>query len=225
MSSYVSAQAIHDMYADKSFDHALQQSMVAEFSLAYDDIATALHNYTVLAIQSNSTTIKQRALDVALEYNDFQSALDIATHWVEQEPKDVPALFYLSHIALKTHEYELAATTLDKILNIDSTADLEQILAGIAPEQAQDREVLLNALRTSKERENPSILALIAGLEAQDGLYEQALNNINKALRQRSKSTSFILMKANLLMALRDDTETQKWFSQASRKNKTNIEK
>jgi tetratricopeptide (TPR) repeat protein len=134
------------MYADKGFDNALQQSMVAEFSLAYDDIATALHNYTVLAIRSNSTTIKQRALDVALEYNDFQSALDIATHWVEQEPKDVPALFYLSHIALKTHEYELAAKTLDKILNIDPTADLEQILAGIAPEQAQDREILLNAL-------------------------------------------------------------------------------
>ena len=224
MNAYVSAQAIHDMYADQSFEHALQQSMVAEFSLAYDDIATALHNYTVLAIRSNSTTIKQRALDVALEYNDLQAALNIATHWVEQEPTDVPALFYLSHIALKTHEYELAAKTLDKILNIDPTADLEQILAGIAPEQAQDREVLLNALRASKEKDNPSILALIAGLEAQDGLYEQALSNINRALRKRSKSTSFILMKANLLMALRDDTATQKWFAKASRKNRNNLD-
>ena len=224
MNAYVSAQAIHDMYADQSFEHALQQSMVAEFSLAYDDIATALHNYTVLAIRSNSTIIKQRALDIALEYNDLQAALDIATHWVEQEPKDVPALFYLSHIALKTHEYELAAKTLDKILNIDPTADLEQILAGIAPEQAQDREVLLNALRASKEKDNPSILALIAGLEAQDGLYEQALSNINRALRKRSKSTSFILMKANLLMALRDDTATQKWFAKASRKNRNNLD-
>ena len=224
MNAYVSAQAIHDMYADQSFEHALQQSMVAEFSLAYDDIATALHNYTVLAIRSNSTIIKQRALDVALEYNDLQAALDIATHWVEQEPKDVPALFYLSHIALKTHEYELAAKTLDKILNIDPTADLEQILAGIAPEQAQDREVLLNALRASKEKDNASILALIAGLEAQDGLYEQALGNINRALRKRSKSTSFILMKANLLMALRDDTATKKWFARASRKNKNNLD-
>ena len=224
MSSYVSAQAIHDMYADKSFENALQQSMIAEFSLAYDDIATALHNYTVLAIRSNSTTIKQRALDVALEYNDLQAALNIATHWVEQEPKDVPALFYLSHIALKTHEYELAAKTLDKILNIDPTSDLEQILAGIAPENAQDREILLNALRTSTEKDNPSILALIAGLEAQDGLYEQALKNINRALRKRSKSTSFILMKANLLMALQDDEATQKWFAKASRKNKENLD-
>ena len=224
MSSYVSAQAIHDMYADKSFENALQQSMIAEFSLAYDNIATALHNYTVLAIRSNSTTIKQRALDVALEYNDLQAALNIATHWVEQEPKDVPALFYLSHIALKTHEYELAAKTLDKILNIDPTSNLEQILAGIAPENAQDREILLNALRASTEKDNPSILALIAGLEAQDGLYEQALKNINRALRKRSKSTSFILMKANLLMALQDDEATQKWFAKASRKNKENLD-
>ena len=224
MSSYVSAQAIHDMYADQGFEHALQQSMVAEFSLAYDDIATALHDYTVLAIRNNSTTIKQRALDIALEYNDLQAALDISTHWVKQEPTDVPALFYLSHIALKTHEYELAAKTLDKILNIDPTADLEQILAGIAPEQAQDREILLNALRMSNEKNNPSILALIAGLEAQDGLYEQALNNINKALRKRSKSTSFILMKANLLIALHNDQEIQKWFSKASRKNKNNLD-
>lgn len=224
MSSYVSAQAIHDMYADQSFEHALQQSMIAEFSLAYDDIATALHNYTVLAIRSHSTIIKQRALDVALEYNDLQAALDIATHWVEQEPKDVPALFYLSHIALKTHEYELAAKTLDKILNIDPTADLDKILAGIAPESAPDREILLSALRASKEKENPSILALIANLEIQDGLYEQALRNINRALRKRSKSTSFILMKANLLIALHDDTATQKWFAQASRKNRDNLD-
>jgi len=224
MSSYASAQAIHEMYADRSFENALQQSMVAEFSLAYDDIATALHNYTVLAIRSNSTTIKQRALDVALEYNDLQAALDIATHWVEQEPTDVPALFYLSHIALKTHEYELAATTLDKILNIDPTADLEEILAGIAPEQPQDRDILLNALRASKEKNNPSILALIAGLEAQNGLYEQALNNINRALRKRTKSTSFILMKANLLIALQDDEATKDWFAKASRRNKDNLD-
>ena len=224
MSSFVSAQVIHDMYAEQSFEHALQQSMVAEFALAYDDVATTLHNYTVLAIRSNSTLVKQRALDIALENNDLQAALDIATHWVAQEPQDVPALFYLSHIALKTHEYELAAKTLDKILTIDPTADLEQILAGIAPELAQDREVLLSALRTSQEKNNPSILALIAGLEAQDGLYEQALGNINHALRKRPKSTSFILMKANLLMALRDDAATQAWFAQASRKNKNNVD-
>lgn len=76
---------------------------------------------------------------------------------------------------------------LDKILKIDPTADLEQILASIAPENAQDREVLLTALRSSAEKDNPSILALIANLEAQNGQLEPALSTINRALRRRLK--------------------------------------
>ena len=48
-------------------------------------------------------------------------------------------------------------------------------MASIAPENAQDREVLLTALRSSAEKDNPSILALIANLEAQNGQLEPAL--------------------------------------------------
>ncbi len=104
------------------------------------------------------------------------------------------------------------------------TADLEQILASIAPENAQDREVLLTALRSSSEKDNPSILALIANLEAQNGQLESALANINKALRRRPKVTSFILMKANLLIALSDQEGALKWYSKSSRKYKKNLD-
>ncbi len=217
-------RASGDIYHENSNYNALKQSMIAEFALAYGDIPTALHNYTVLAIKSNSTTIKQRALNVALEQNDLKAALDIATHWVVQEPQDVPALFYLAHISLKVHEYELAADTLNKILNIDPNADLEQILAGIAPELPEDREILLNALRSSKEKNNPSILVLIAGLEAQNGQLEQALVTINQALRKRPKVTGFILMKANLLMAQNDQLAAQQWLEKSSRKQKYNLD-
>lgn len=198
--------------------------MVAEFSLANGDIATALHNYTVLAIQSDSTSIKQHALNIAIEQNDLQAALDIARHWVVQEPKDVPAKFYLAHIALKSHEYELAAETLDSILNIDSNADLEKILAGISPDSAQDREMLLNTLKATKKNTNPSILILIAGLQAQNNQLEQALENVNKALKKRPKVTGFILLKANLLMALGNEQDTLDWFEQSSKKNNNNLE-
>ncbi len=217
-------RASGDIYHENPNYNALKQSIIAEFALAYGDIPTALHNYTVLAIKSNSTTIKQRALNVALEQNDLKAALDIATHWVVQEPQDVPALFYLAHISLKAHEYELAADTLNKILNIDPNADLEQILAGIAPELPEDREILLNALRSSKEKNNPSILVLIAGLEAQNGQLEQALVTINQALRKRPKVTGFILMKANLLMAQNDQLAAQQWLEKSSRKQKYNLD-
>lgn len=224
MASTAHGQAVDEFHPAALNSDALKQSMIAEFALAYDDIPTAIHNYTVLAIKSNSTTIKQRALDIALEYNDLKAALDIATHWVVQEPEDVPALFYLAHIALRAHEYKLAANTLDKILTIDPNADLEQILAGIAPESKEDRENLLATLKTSKEKENPSILVMIAGFEAQNGLLEDALNNTNKALKKRPKVTGFILMKANLLTSLGEIEETQKWLAKSSRRHRDNLD-
>ena len=224
MASTAHGQAVDEFHPAALNTDALKQSMIAEFALAYDDIPTAIHNYTVLAIKSNSTTIKQRALDIALEYNDLKAALDIATHWVVQEPEDVPALFYLAHIALRAHEYKLAANTLDKILTIDPNADLEQILAGIAPESKEDRENLLATLKTSKEKENPSILVMIAGFEAQNGLLEDALNNTNKALKKRPKVTGFILMKANLLTSLGEIEETQKWLAKSSRRHRDNLD-
>ena len=203
---------------------AIQQALIAEFSLAANDIPTALHNYTVLAIKTPSPSIKQRALNVAIEQNDLHSALDISTHWVDQEPKDVPALFYLAHIALRSHEYQLVATTLNKILSLDSNADLERILVGIAPESTQDRNDLIHALQTSNEQKNPSILAIIAALQAQNQQFDQALENINRALKHRSKTTGYILMKANILQALNDQEATLKWFKKSSRKNKKNLD-
>ncbi|MEK7738563.1 MAG: hypothetical protein AAB326_00815, partial [Pseudomonadota bacterium] len=224
MASSAHIRASGEFYHAKYNTNALKQSIIAEFSLAYNDTATALHNYTVLAIRSNSTTIKQRALNVAIEQNDLKAALDIATHWVVQEPEDVPAKFYLAHIALKSHEYELAAETLDSILNIDPNADLEKILEGIAPESEVDRQNLLSTLRASKEKNNPSVLILIAGLEAQNDEIEQALKTVNKALKKRSKVTGFILMKANLLEALGDQEATLNWYDRSSRKNKYNYD-
>jgi tetratricopeptide (TPR) repeat protein len=224
MASSAHIRASGEIYHVNSNYNAIKQSMIAEFALTYHDVPTALHNYTVLAIKSSSTTVKQRALNIALEQNDLKAALDIATHWVVQEPTDVPALFYLSHIALKSHEYELASETLDKILNIDPNADLEKILVGIAPEQPEDREVLLDALSKSKERDNPSVLILISGLEAQNGQLEQALVTVNRALKKRPKVTGFILMKANLLSALGDEEATLKWYDKSSRKHKSNLE-
>ena len=224
MASGTHVRASEVVYHANSNNNAIKQSMIAEFALAYHDIPTALHNYTVLAIRSNSTLVKQRALNIALEQDDLKAALDIATHWVVQEPEDVPALFYLSHIALKAHEYELAAETLDKILMIDPNADLEQILAGISPESQTDREVLLKTLSASKEKDNPSVLVLIAGLEAQNGQFDHALSTINRALRKRPKVTGFILMKANLLTVLGDEQETLKWYDKSSRKHRDNLE-
>ncbi len=225
MTSFAVAK-VSGIQPETRLDHttALKETLIAEFAVNRDDIPTAIHTYTVLAIRSDSPSVKQRALNIALQYNDLKAALSIAQHWVAQEPKDTPALFYLAHIALKAHEYPLAAITLNKILDLDDNADLEQILAGISPESAEDRSILLDALSKSKERGNPSILVLIAGLQAQSGQYQASLTTINRALEKRPKNTSYILMKANLLLALQDFNAVQTWYEQARKRNPDNLE-
>jgi tetratricopeptide (TPR) repeat protein len=224
MASSAHLRASGEFFHANPNHNAIKKSMIAEFALAARDIPTALNNYTALAITSHSTSVKQRALNIALEENDLNAALDIAAHWVLQEPKDVPALFYLAHIALKVHEYELAADTLNKILTIDPNAELDEILVGISPENPKDREILTQALKQSSAKDNPSILVLIAGLEAQNGYFTQALDTIDRALKKRNHVTGYILMKANLLMALEREDDTKKWFKTAIRQNKNNAE-
>lgn len=204
--------------------YPLQQSLIAEFAIQYDQPTRALENYSELAIHTDSTIAKQRALDIALEENNLHAALNIATHWVQQDPSDVPALFYLTHIALKSHKYELTAATLDKILNIDSDADLAEILAGISPDNEQDRHVLLDTLRKSRARQNPSIIVLIANLEAQNNDLTQALKDIQIALNKRPNVTSFILLKANLLELSGHIETTKAWYQKSSQTHHNNYE-
>src|SRR5690606_28598233 len=116
-------------------------------------------------------------------------------------PDDVPAMFYLTHISLKAGQYVLAAKTLDKILKIDPNANLEGMLSGIYPESTQARQDLLQALQHINKTQNPSVLLMIAGLEAQNKEFDRALEKVNLALRKRPKTPSFIIFKANLYFA------------------------
>ncbi len=51
MASVAHLRASEEIYHANSNYNAVKQTMVAEFALAYGDIPTALHNYTVLAIK------------------------------------------------------------------------------------------------------------------------------------------------------------------------------
>ncbi len=97
-------------------------------------------------------------------------------------------------------------------------------MAGISPESEEDRAYLIQALTASKEKTNPSILVLVAGLQAQNGAFADASDTINLALKKRPKVTGYILTKANLLMSLGDEEETLKWFEKSSRKHRNNME-
>lgn len=207
-----------------TFKDALFKSMVAEFNIYQGYVQTGIDEYLPLALETNSIESKRRALNLSLEHHDTDSAYAVASTWVKQEPHDVPALFYLAHTALKAHRYQTFVSTLDRILAIDENANLDQILTGILPEDNQDRELLLATLNSIQQKNNPSLLVLIATLEATNGDYKPSLYHINKALRKRPNTSSFILLKANLLLAMDRKNEALKWLKKVNNRYKTNVD-
>lgn len=189
-------------------------SMQAEFLLARQRQAEAVALYQKMAFATLTPSILERALTVSIDAQDDNTALAIARHWVENEPQDTPAQFYLAHLALKTQDYPLAAQILDKILSADADVALDQVLAGIYPENEQDRQQLLNALMHLDLHNNPSVLVLIAGLQTQNGQLDEALKRINRALKKRPDVTAFMTLKANILMAQNKNAELTQWLNQ-----------
>lgn len=203
-------------------DNHFSQTMLAEFLLGRNQPDSAVSIYKKLAFYTLSPNILERALTVAINNHDDQGAMDIARHWVEREPNDIPALFYLAHLSLKTHEYPLAAQTLDKILNYDADTDLDRVLAGIYPENQADRQELLTALMHLDSHKNPSLLVLMAGLQAQNGQYDEALKRVDRALKKRPDVTAFMTLKANILMAQNRHKELETWLDRQTRKEPKN---
>lgn len=193
---------------------------IAEFALSQGNINQTLNSYQYLVENYNLPNINERALNIALEFDDIDTALNISRLWVEHYPDDVPAMFYLAHLSLRAHQYGLAAKTLDRILQIDPNADLEGILEGIYPESTEARQALLQALNQINKKEHPSVLVMIAGLEAQSGQFESALKKVNLALRKRPNVPSFVILKANLYFAANQSDDAFKWLDHSSRYQK-----
>ena len=193
----------------------------AEFAISRQQPEYGLATYLNLIKQFASPVINERALNVALQQQDYDSALAITQRWNVAYPDDVPAMFYLAHLALRTHHYDLAADTLDRIIAIDSNADLEGILQGIYPESNIEREALQRALTHSRNLQHPSILVILAGLEAQQGHYRQALLKVNRALQRRPHTASFVILKANLYLASGRTAAALAWLEQSSSRQRT----
>lgn len=201
---------------------ALLDVFSAELALARGMTDKGVVLYRAQAIQSKDPVILERALTVALENNDINGGLAIAKHWVEVDPNYIPALFYMAHLSLKAHDYQLAAQTLDQILSYDPNAALERIIVGISPDNQNDRNALLSALQSLKEYNNPSLSALKAGLFVQAGKPDEALREVNNALRKKPDVTAFITLKANILISQNKVAEVQQLLSQEIKRQPRN---
>lgn len=183
-------------------DPSLYQLMLAEFAASRGNINKAISLYKQEALKKNSTTIFERALKLSLAHESVNQSLAFANQWSILHPEHVPAWFFVTHLALKAQNYQLATNMLSKILAYDPDADLSQILAGIFPTEKRDQTLLLIAIETLDTKNNPSLLVLHAGLLAQFNQLAAALQQVNKALDKKPNITAFITLKADILQKM-----------------------
>lgn len=192
-------------YKKTSLNEAsLYQLMDAEFALDRGDIKKALKIYKEQAFLNNATAVFERALALSLKHEEIQDSLSFVTSWQQKNPQHTPAVFYTAYLALKAHEYKVAGTTLNKILENDPQSDLSGLLEGIYPQNRDEQEVVLSTLQQLHIKHNPSLLVIQAGLLMQFGEYQLALKDINKALQQSPTSVPYITLKADILKQLKN---------------------
>lgn len=179
----------------------LYSLLQAEFAIDRGNPQQALNLYKEQAFTRDATAVFERALAMSLKYEEPEQSLAFASKWYQQNPDHVPAWFYVAHLALQAHDYDLAGETLQRILQYDPQADLSQILQDIFPEAENDQQSLLITLQQLNNTENANLSILQAGLLLKNEP-EIALVHANRALKSDPDNITYIVLKADILKQL-----------------------
>ena len=201
---------------------SLLNVMQAEFLINRGEIDAGLQLYKQEAFKNEATTVFERALELSLLYEMPKESLAFAVKWQQQNTEHVPALFYVAHLALKAHDYNLSGKVLSEILEYDTQADLSEILIGIYPTNESDQRLLLETLLRLPKHDNPSLLVMQAGLMSQLGQADIALLSVNRALKFKPDNAPFIVLKADILKQLQPDRQVLKFISAERKRLKSN---
>ena len=191
----------------------------AEFAADRDDTERAVTIYKQQSFKQDATAVFERALSLSLRHENVEDSLQFAKKWQGQNPDHVPAWFYVAHLALRAHDYELAGETLNRILSYDPRADLSEILIGIYPNSDEDKRELLAALQPIDSEQNASLSVLKAGLLYQFNEPEIAIVHINRALERQPDYVPFITLKADILRKTEPAEVVINYVSQARLRN------
>ena len=97
-------QSIGQPSAVVSTQPSLYAILMAEFAADRGRIDQALATYKQQSFLADAAPVFERALGLSLQNEPPQLSLAFANAWQQQNPDHVPAIFYVTHLALKAHE-------------------------------------------------------------------------------------------------------------------------
>lgn len=188
----------------------------AEFALHRNDPMTALQLYKQEAHKQNATAVFERALGLSMQLEDASESLSFAKAWQDENQDHIPVWFFVTHLALKSGDYETAAANINMILEYDPNMDLRQAFEGILPTDPVAQNELAHALEAVGNDNNPSLSALRATLLSQLGEHKTALLWANQAVSAQPKNLAFLTLKADMLKEAGNHKKLLAFLSQAA---------
>lgn len=194
----------------------LEALLLSEFAGHRQRADVALAGYLQQAQTTRDPGVVARATTIAHFLNQPQ-VLELSRLWTEVEPDSSEAWYLLALGSLKQQKYDKLIPALDRLLDLQPDADLEQMFLSAIPTTAAGQEALLDALGAveQKHADSPHILFARALVQTQSGQTETALTTVRKARALKPRSTQATLLEAKLLTDLGHNQEAARLLATA----------
>lgn len=194
----------------------LEALLLSEFAGHRQRADVALAGYLQQAQTTRDPGVVARATTIAHFLNQPQ-VLELSRLWTEVEPDSSEAWYLLALGSLKQQKYDKLIPALDRLLDLQPDADLEQMFLSAIPTTAAGQEALLDALGAveQKHADSPHILFARALVQTQSGQTETALTTVRKARALKPRSTQATLLEAKLLTDLGHNPEAARLLATA----------
>lgn len=194
----------------------LEALLLSEFAGHRQRADVALAGYLQQAVATRDPGVVARATTIAHFLNQPQ-VLDLSRLWTEVEPDSSEAWYLLALGSLKQQKYDRLIPALDRLLDLQPDADLEQMFLSAIPTTPSGQDALLKALGAveRKHADSPHILFARALVQTQSGQTEPALATVRKARELKPRSTQATLLEAKLLTDLGHNADAAKLLATA----------
>lgn len=187
----------------------LYSLLTAELAGSREQYDVALNNYVQQAKETRDPHIAERATLIARYMGNDPIALEMALIWVEATPYDKDALANASVTYLQSGQLQSAFEMSERLLRIGGEPLFQNIAANATRLNDQERTQLLEdygTLLKSYPKEE-QLLVGAALLLQQMTQYTEALNIVQRTLKQNPRSIPAAILEANLLHQLQRDQE------------------
>lgn len=198
----------------------LETLLTAEFAALRNRPDLALQHYVAAARDTRDANVVARATTIAQVLNQPES-LEMARLWTEVAPEAAEGWFLLSLNALRQRQFDVAMPALDKLIELQPEADLEQLFIAALPPTQADRNTLSASLGTLSRShpDNANLVFGLALLRAQSGKPAEALELASRAQRLRPASVQAVLLRAKMLTELSRSREAAALLRDALRRH------